>query len=64
MEREEKRKGPGRPPNHRPVKNVETGTVHKTYASAAREIDGHRNKVYLCAIGIQKHHHGYHFEFV
>lgn len=54
----------GRPPNHPPVKNLETGTIHKSYASAAREINGYRNKVYLCAIGIQKHHHGYHFEYV
>lgn len=54
----------GRPPNHPKILNIELGTVHDTYESAAREIKGYRNKVYLVTRGVQNHHHGYHFEYV
>ena len=59
-----KKRKVGRPPNHPKVRNVETGMVHDTYESAAKEINGYRGQVYLVANGVQRHHHGYHFEFV
>lgn len=53
----------GRPPYHPKVVNVELGTEHDTYESAAKEIKGYRNKVYMVCQGMQKHHHGFHFKF-
>lgn len=51
----------GRPPNHEKIINVQLGTEHDTYESAAKEIGGYRNKVYLVCKGVQSHHHGYIF---
>lgn len=53
----------GRPPNHKPIYCPQTKRTYDTYAEAARDIHGYRNKVYLCANGLQKHHHGFTFIF-
>jgi hypothetical protein len=60
---DEKRPRPGRPPNHPPVKNFDTGETYKTYVSAAKAINGNRYGIYRCCIGIQRKHKGYHFGF-
>lgn len=53
----------GRPPNHPKIKNLRTGTIHDTYASAAREINGYRDKVYRCCNGMQRSYKGCVFIF-
>lgn len=60
----EKQKKRGKPVTHKPVMNVETGDIFDTYTEAAEAIGGSRFGVYKCAIGIQSHHHGFHFIFV
>lgn len=57
-------KKPGKPPAHRPIRNIETGVIFKTYTEAAHAINGDRTNVKRVACGVQSHHKGYHFEFV
>ena len=54
---------PGKPPTHPSVRCVETGEVYTTYTEAAKAVNGTRVGVSRCVLGIQKHHHGYHFKF-
>ena len=54
---------PGRPPNHPPVVNIETGDIFLTYTDAAKAIGGDRCSVRRVAFGTQSHHKGYHFTF-
>lgn len=49
---------------HSKIIDENTGETFCTYADAARSIGGHRNGVYLCAIGIQSHHKGHRFKYV
>ena len=58
-----KREKPGKPPNHPPVLNIETGMIFETYTEAAKAIGGSRYGVYKCCVGVQEHHHNYHFKF-
>lgn len=49
---------------HLEILDEDTGETFCTYAEAARSVGGHRNGVYLCAIGIQSHHKGHRFKYV
>lgn len=55
---------PGRPVTHPPVKCRETGDIYETYTDAGIAVKGNRHGVRKCAEGTQKHHHGYHFDYV
>lgn len=48
---------------HPLVLDETTGELFSTYAEAARSVGGHRNGVYLCAIGIQSSHKGHVFRY-
>ena len=49
--------------SHPMVLDETTGELFSTYAEAARSVNGHRNGVYLCSIGIQSHHKGHVFRY-
>ena len=55
---------PGKPLQHPPVLNVETGDIFETYTEAAKSINGDRTNVRRVARGTQSQHKGYHFIFV
>lgn len=55
---------PGRPINHLPVRNCETGEVFETYTAAGQSVGGSRYGVMKTCWGCQRHHHGVKFEFV
>lgn len=55
---------PGKPLQHPPVLNVETGDIFETYTEAAKSINGDRTNVRRVALGTQSQHKGYHFIFV
>lgn len=48
---------------HPEIIDESTGEIFCTYAEAARSVGGHRNGVYLCAIGIQSDHKGHKFKY-
>lgn len=58
------KKRPGRPPNHPPVMNLETGEIFETFKEAADAIGGDRANVRRVAYGVQSHHLGYHFKLL
>lgn len=54
----------GRPSKHGPILCVENNRVYDTYTAAAKDTGCFASKIYLVANGVQKHHHGLHFEFM
>jgi hypothetical protein len=59
-----KRKRPGKPVNHPPIINLDTGEVFETYTEAGRSVGGSRFGVMKCCTGLQNHHYGYKFRFI
>jgi hypothetical protein len=49
---------------HPAVLDETTGEVFSTYSEAARSINGNRNAVYYCCIGIQEEHKGHRFTYI
>lgn len=47
-----------------PVLWIEQGIIFKSYADAARAVNGHRQLIWLCCQGVQEHHHGEHFRLI
>lgn len=60
----ENKKHRGRPINHKKVRVIETGNIYKSYADAAKAIQGHKGDILLCLRGHRKRHKGYSFEYV
>lgn len=54
----------GRPVKYKKVYCKETDTTYESCRHAAEELECHREKVYMTAKGLQKTHHGFHFEFI
>lgn len=46
------------------VRVIETGKVYPSYTACAREIGGTISGIHDCKSGRQRHHRGYHFEFL
>lgn len=59
-----KHKRPGKPVNHPPIINLDTGEVFETYTEAGQSVGGSRFGVMKCCTGLQSNHYGYKFRFV